>query len=90
MEINKYQQKILLEMLVSRKKDEQHIINKLTQTVKHNEEWAMPIAKSTGNERIIKGMFEVVRDAKRDIETNKNDLNQIEDLIEKIKNLVIN
>ena len=90
MEINKYQQKILLEMLVSRKKDEQHIINKLTQTVKHNEEWAMPIAKSTGNERIIKGMFEVVRDAKQDIETNKNDLNQIEDLIEKIKNLVIN
>lgn len=90
MEINKYQQKILLEMLVSRKKDEQHIINKLTQTVKHNEEWAMPIAKSTGNERIIKGMFEVVRDAKKDIENNKNDLNQIEDLIEKIKNLVIN
>ena len=77
-------------MLVSRKKDEQHIINKLTQTVKHNEEWAMPIAKSTGNERIIKGMFEVVRDAKKDIENNKNDLNQIEDLIEKIKNLVIN
>jgi predicted AAA+ superfamily ATPase len=50
----------------------------------------MPIAKSTGNERIIKGMFEVVRDAKKDIETNKNDLEQIEDLIEKIKNLVIN
>ena len=90
MEINKYQQKILLEMLVSRKKDEQHIINKLTQTITHNEEWAMPIAKSTGNERIIKGMFEVVRDAKKDIETNKNDLEQIEDLIEKIKNLVIN
>ena len=90
MEINKYQQKILLEMLVSRKKDEQHIINKLTQTITHNEEWAMPIAKSTGNERIIKGMFEVVRDAKKDIETNKNDLEQIEDLIEKIKNLEIN
>ena len=90
MEINKYQQKILLEMLVSRKKDEQHIINKLTQTVIHNEEWAIPIGKSTGDERIIKGMFEVVRDAKKDIETNKNDLNQIEDLIEKIKKLVIN
>ena len=83
MEINKYQQKILLEMLVSRKKDEQHIINKLTQTVKHNEEWAMPIGKKTGDAKIIKGMFEVVRDAKKDIE-------QIEDLIEKIKNLVIN
>ena len=90
MEINKYQQKILLEMLVSRKKDEQHIINKLTQTVKHNEEWAMPIGKKTGDAKIIKGMFEVVRDAKKDIETNKNDLEQIEDLIEKIKNLVIN
>jgi predicted AAA+ superfamily ATPase len=90
MEINKYQQKVLLEMLKSRYKDEQHIIDKLTQTVKHNEEWAMPIAKSTGDERIVKGMFEVVRYAKRDIEINKNDLEQIKDLMEKIKNLAVN
>lgn len=90
MEINKYQQKVLLEMLKSRSKDEQHIIDKLTQTITHNETWAMPIAKSTGNERIVKGMFEVVRDAKRDIEINKNDLEQIKDLMEKIKNLAVN
>ena len=45
----------------------------------------MPIGKKTGDVKIIKGMFEVVRDAKKDIETNKNDLEQIEDLIEKIK-----
>lgn len=77
-------------MLKSRIKDEQHIIDKLTQTITHNETWAMPIAKSTGDEKIIKGMFEVVRDAKRDIEINKNDLEQIKDLMEKIKNLFIN
>jgi hypothetical protein len=85
MEINKYQQKVLLEILKSRIKEEEHIINKLTQTITHNESWTIPIAKSTGNERIIKGMFEVVRDAKRDIEINKNDLEQIKDLMEKIK-----
>jgi len=90
MEINKYQQNVLLDILKNRAKAEQHIIDKLTQTITHNETWAMPIAKSTGDEKIIKGMFEVVRDAKRDIEINKNDLEQIKDLMEKIKNLVVN
>lgn len=90
MKINEYQKNVLLDMLKNRIKDEQHIIDKLTQTVKHNEQWAMPIGKSTGDDKIIKGMFEVVRDAKRDIEINKKDLEQIVDLMEKINNLAIN
>jgi hypothetical protein len=86
MEINEYQKKVLLEMLTIRVKEEQHIINKLTQTVIHNENWAIPIAKDMNNDKILKGMNEVVEYAKRDIESNKNDLDQIKDLIEKIKN----
>ena len=90
MQINNYQKKILLEILYNRVKDEQHIINKLKQTIVHNENWAMPIAKNMENHRIVKGMNEVIRDAKKDIESNEKDLEQIQDLINKIKDLVVN
>ena len=88
MEINEYQQKVLLEMLVSRKKDEQHIIEKLKQTIKHNEEWVLPIAINMGDERIIKGIKEVIRDAKIGITSNQKDLDQINDLINQINDLI--
>jgi hypothetical protein len=90
MNINNYQKNVLLDLLNNRKKDEEYTINKLIQTINHNENWAMPIAKNTGNEKVIKSMIEVVINAKRDIETNKKDLDQINDLIDKIKNLVDN
>lgn len=87
MEINNYQKKLLLDILSSKLKDLQHNTDKLNQVVKHDENWAIPMAKRSNSDEIIKHMQNIVTWGKRDIEVNKKDIEEINNLIEKIKNL---
>ena len=87
MEIDSYQKQLILDLLLVKAKDLQKNINKLNQTVKHDETWAIPMAKRSNSEEIIKNIEDIVTWAKRDIKANEKDLEEVNILIEKIKNL---
>lgn len=87
MEININQKQFLLDLLLAKQKEELRTINKLSQTVSHNENWAIPIAEKTNETNIIHSMSDIVTWAKRDIKNSQKKLEDINDLIEKIKNL---
>jgi|GEM_PF-4329074 len=89
MELNEYQKQVLLSMLNDRVIEEQNTIDRLTQTINHNKKWLIPLAENIQDKSII-NIQNIVLFAKRDIDTNEKDLIQIKELIEKIKNLLIN
>ena len=74
--MNEYQKKLLLDILSSKVKDLQHNTDKLNQTVKHDEDWAIPFAKRSNSEEVIKHMEDIVTWAKRDIKTNEKESNK--------------
>ena len=90
MELNEYQKQVLLSMLNDRVIEEQHLIDKLNQTISHNENWIIPLTQRWGDIDNANNMKIVVKNAKKVIDTNEKDLIQIKEFIEKIKNLVIN
>jgi hypothetical protein len=89
MEINAYQKEVLLSLLKSRVNDEEDTNIRLSHTIEHNENWAIPITEKSNNFDVVKVMQNIVNNAKRDIDTNKKDLEQIKDLIKIIENLVV-
>ena len=86
--MNNYQKTILLDLLKNRKIFNEHIIEKLNQTIIHNNNWVLPIALKDGNEKVIKSIYEVVRDAKKDIDVKQNDLTEVNNLIDEINSFV--
>ena len=86
--MNDYQKNIVLEFLSKRKKHNEQIIEKLNQTIVHNTNWVLPIAEKDNNEKTLKSITEVVKNAKIVIEIKQNDLIEVNNLIDEIKRFV--